>query len=303
MEGRGAQRGRAGEDAGGGRQADDLPRGGVVEEEPASGGAQRYGRGGHTSADPEHPAEQGGRDHPLQQGRLQGDVGRPDQPANGKDQDRRDGAGDGDQGQQGRPPQQGVAGQGDAGSQPADDRDGRQAEQRASAKGRPEQAIAAWTGVEDVAAVQRQGRLERPVGQEVDQGDGQDGADGGVAEQQAAGRAAAPAPADAAWLSGWYRRTGLRARVLVENDELVTRLTCPARFGMAGRVVEAVAEALGNGTWSRLRRCPDCQLVFWDRTRNASKIWCGMYAGADGRACGSIAKVRRYRARRAANGR
>ena len=37
----------------------------------------------------------------------------------------------------------------------------------------------------------------------------------------------------------------------------------------------------------------------WDRTRNASKVWCGMYAGADGRACGSIAKVRRYRARRA----
>ena len=40
--------------------------------------------------------------------------------------------------------------------------------------------------------------------------------------------------------------------------------------------------------------------MFWDRTRNASKIWCGMYAGQDGRACGSIAKVRRYRARRAA---
>ena len=40
----------------------------VVEEEAASGGAQRYGRGGHTSADPEHPAKQGGRDHPLQQG-------------------------------------------------------------------------------------------------------------------------------------------------------------------------------------------------------------------------------------------
>jgi predicted RNA-binding Zn ribbon-like protein len=65
-------------------------------------------------------------------------------------------------------------------------------------------------------------------------------------------------------------------------------------------VVGAVAEAVAGGTWSRLRRCPDCKLVFWDRTRNASKVWCGMYAGADGRACGSIAKVRRYRARRAA---
>jgi predicted RNA-binding Zn ribbon-like protein len=64
-------------------------------------------------------------------------------------------------------------------------------------------------------------------------------------------------------------------------------------------VVGAVVEAVASGAWSRLRRCPDCRLVFWDRTRNASKIWCGMYAGADGRACGSIAKVRRYRARRA----
>jgi predicted RNA-binding Zn ribbon-like protein len=113
--------------------------------------------------------------------------------------------------------------------------------------------------------------------------------------------ATGPAPADAAWLSGWYQQTGLRAQAAVENDQLVTRLARPARSGLAGAVVEAVAEALANGTWSRLRRCPDCQLVFWDRTRNASKIWCGMYAGTDGRACGTIAKVRRYRARRAAS--
>src|SRR5215203_1549375 len=78
------------------------------------------------------------------------------------------------------PPQQGVAGQGDAGSQPADDRDGGQAEQRAGAEGRPEQAIAAWAGVEHVATVQRQGRLQRPVGQEVDQGEGQGGAAAGA---------------------------------------------------------------------------------------------------------------------------
>jgi predicted RNA-binding Zn ribbon-like protein len=113
--------------------------------------------------------------------------------------------------------------------------------------------------------------------------------------------AATPAPADAAWLSGWCQRTGLRARVEVEDGELAVRLAAPARSGLAGAVVEAVAAAVADGTWSRLRRCPDCRLVFWDRTRNASKIWCGMYAGADGRACGSIAKVRRYRARRAAS--
>jgi predicted RNA-binding Zn ribbon-like protein len=111
-----------------------------------------------------------------------------------------------------------------------------------------------------------------------------------------------PGPADAAWLSGWCERTGLGVRVAAEGDGLAVRLATAPGSGLAGAVVEAVAAALAAGTWSRLRQCPDCRLVFWDRTRNASKIWCGMYAGADGRACGSIAKVRRYRARRAASG-
>jgi predicted RNA-binding Zn ribbon-like protein len=113
--------------------------------------------------------------------------------------------------------------------------------------------------------------------------------------------AASPAEVDAAWLSGWFERTGLCARVSAQGGALAVRLACRPRSGLAGSVIEAVAAALADGTWSRLRQCPDCQLVFWDRTRNASKIWCGMYAGTDGRACGSIAKVRRYRARRAAS--
>ena len=111
--------------------------------------------------------------------------------------------------------------------------------------------------------------------------------------------AAAPDPEGAAWLSGWFERTRLGVRVTAEGGSLGIGHAAPARSGLAGAVVEAVAEAVAGGTWSRLRRCPDCKLVFWDRTRNASKVWCGMYAGADGRACGSIAKVRRYRARRA----
>lgn len=109
---------------------------------------------------------------------------------------------------------------------------------------------------------------------------------------------AAPAPADATWLSGWFERTRLSPRAIAHDGALGIQLACPPRSGLAGSVIEAVAAALADGTWSRLRQCPDCQLVFWDRTRNASKIWCGMYAGTDGRACGSIAKVRRYRARR-----
>jgi predicted RNA-binding Zn ribbon-like protein len=111
--------------------------------------------------------------------------------------------------------------------------------------------------------------------------------------------AAPPTERDAAWLGGWFERAGLGVRVGVAEGVLGFGHAAPARSGLAGAVAEAVAAALADGTWSRLRRCPDCKLVFWDRPRNASKVWCGMYAGADGRACGSIAKVRRYRARRA----
>jgi predicted RNA-binding Zn ribbon-like protein len=59
-----------------------------------------------------------------------------------------------------------------------------------------------------------------------------------------------------------------------------------------------VVEAIRDGTWRRLKACPDCQLVFFDRTRNASKRWCQMSAREGGRACGSIAKVRNWRARK-----
>jgi len=68
---------------------------------------------------------------------------------------------------------------------------------------------------------------------------------------------------------------------------------------MIGRILVAVVAAIAAGTWPRLKVCPDCRWAFFDHTRNASKRWCLMTAGgSDGRSCGSIAKVRRYRQRR-----
>jgi predicted RNA-binding Zn ribbon-like protein len=73
--------------------------------------------------------------------------------------------------------------------------------------------------------------------------------------------------------------------------------------GPAADLLAAVVSAIGDGTWPRLKACPDCRWVFYDNTRNGSKRWCLMYAGGpDGRACGTIAKVRRYRDRQAATG-
>lgn len=98
-------------------------------------------------------------------------------------------------------------------------------------------------------------------------------------------------------LNAWLRRVPIRVRV--EGEETTPRLQLAAAPGerTGGRVLTIVLEAIAQDTWPRLRACPDCRLVFFDATRNRSKVWCGMYAGPGGRACGSIAKVRRWRQR------
>lgn len=96
-------------------------------------------------------------------------------------------------------------------------------------------------------------------------------------------------------LNGWIARLGVRPAL--EDGHLKFRHD----GGPAGEVLVAVLDAVTAGTWPRLKACPDCRWVFYDGTRNSSKRWCLMYAGGpDGRACGTIAKVRRYRERQAA---
>jgi hypothetical protein len=93
-------------------------------------------------------------------------------------------------------------------------------------------------------------------------------------------------------------------------DPWITRLRVrpvvrAGRIGWTGRgagadVLGTVLTAIADGTWPRLKACPDCRWVFYDHTRNGSKRWCLMTAGGpDGRSCGSIAKVRAHRQRHA----
>lgn len=63
-----------------------------------------------------------------------------------------------------------------------------------------------------------------------------------------------------------------------------------------------VVGAVRDGTWWRLRACPDCGWAFYDSSRNGRRAWCSMTAGPGARGCGSIAKTRAYRARRRAAG-
>lgn len=61
-------------------------------------------------------------------------------------------------------------------------------------------------------------------------------------------------------------------------------------------VLVAFLRAVADGDWRRTRACPDCHWVFVDRSRNNTRVWCSM-GGTGTRACGSAAKMRRYRAR------
>ena len=93
-------------------------------------------------------------------------------------------------------------------------------------------------------------------------------------------------------LNAWLER--LELRPVIEDDALSFR----HRAGLPGDVLAVVLGAVQVGSWERLKACPDCRWVFFDGSRNGSKRWCQMTAGGpEGRSCGSIAKVKRYRER------
>ncbi|HEY2373467.1 MAG TPA: CGNR zinc finger domain-containing protein [Gaiellaceae bacterium] len=66
----------------------------------------------------------------------------------------------------------------------------------------------------------------------------------------------------------------------------------PARSGL-GSVLAAVAGAMADGSWERLKACRSdaCRWAFIDNARNHSRQWCDM------KVCGNRAKARAFRER------
>ncbi|KPC94638.1 CGNR zinc finger domain-containing protein [Streptomyces albus] len=64
---------------------------------------------------------------------------------------------------------------------------------------------------------------------------------------------------------------------------------------LTARLAAGVAAAAADGTWQRLKACEahTCQWVYYDRSPAGRSRWCSMAV------CGSRAKMRTYRARRA----
>lgn len=73
----------------------------------------------------------------------------------------------------------------------------------------------------------------------------------------------------------------------------------PVHTGTVDSLLAVAVEAVATGTWPLLKACGECDWVFYDHSRNASRHWCGMSTpGPDGRNCGSAVKMRNYRARK-----
>jgi predicted RNA-binding Zn ribbon-like protein len=102
----------------------------------------------------------------------------------------------------------------------------------------------------------------------------------------------APLPDDAvAVLDRQARRSRMEVGFAAAGEEL--RSGAAGMDGALGRLLAAVARAMADGSWARLKVCRagDCRWAFVDRSRNGSRHWCAMGV------CGNRQKARTYRAR------
>jgi predicted RNA-binding Zn ribbon-like protein len=96
---------------------------------------------------------------------------------------------------------------------------------------------------------------------------------------------------------GELERAARRGDLSVHFTDGGTIALGAARRGAAGALAEVlvpVANALGDGSWQRVKACrdPGCEWAFYDRSRNRSGVWCNMAV------CGNRTKVRAYRERK-----
>jgi predicted RNA-binding Zn ribbon-like protein len=87
------------------------------------------------------------------------------------------------------------------------------------------------------------------------------------------------------------------AELVVRFDEHGHAELAPVRPGIdgaLGRLIAIVYRSMSEGTWERLKACPEdrCEWAFYDWSKNRSATWCDMAT------CGNRAKARAYRQRR-----
>ncbi|WP_439858333.1 CGNR zinc finger domain-containing protein [Pseudomonas syringae] len=102
-------------------------------------------------------------------------------------------------------------------------------------------------------------------------------------------------------LSELFVEKGLHIGVVTDDSSVTATVIASADGDASSYLLIVAANLIIRGEIVKLKICPDCRCVFIDNTRNSSKRWCGMTkGGVNGRACGTIAKVKAFRSRKAA---
>ncbi|HWH95506.1 MAG TPA: CGNR zinc finger domain-containing protein [Baekduia sp.] len=109
---------------------------------------------------------------------------------------------------------------------------------------------------------------------------------------------APPAPGDLAVLDALALRAPLHVRFAGGGPAARHEPAGDGPDAALGLVLGVVAEALADGSWSRMKACPGphCGWMFYDGSRNRSRQWCSMEI------CGNRVKGREFRARQRSRG-
>jgi predicted RNA-binding Zn ribbon-like protein len=86
------------------------------------------------------------------------------------------------------------------------------------------------------------------------------------------------------------------AEMTLHIDSEAAMLVCeaPGVAGALGRLLIVFFQTSRDGSWGRLKACPNCKWAFYDYSKNRSATWCSM------RLCGNRTKTRSYYRRRRA---
>lgn len=96
-------------------------------------------------------------------------------------------------------------------------------------------------------------------------------------------------------LNKWMEKINVQIQVGRRAGKYTVSFQTEENSFLAGLLVEVLTE-VENGNFHRYKVCPDCKWAFYDSSKSSTKKWCSMNKNsATGRACGTIAKVRRFR--------
>ncbi|WP_180955071.1 CGNR zinc finger domain-containing protein [Bacillus sp. V3-13] len=102
---------------------------------------------------------------------------------------------------------------------------------------------------------------------------------------------------EAEYINDWIMKRNIQLKVKsVAEKERFFPDFISGKDSLIDLLLANIFELIFAGAFHRVKICPDCKWAFFDHSKSGTKKWCSMNINSpSGRACGTIAKVRRFR--------